>query len=429
MSSLAQRSVSEQRPMPDSLVPAGDVASLLARPTDLNTQLSAWRDKYHVLSPATQVLGGFAPGVVLTASVISLNPLVDEDGRGVDTYMDPGFMKKVSDVNAPHAQRAINKIGLLRIASCAGIVWTDRCGRRDDRRIPYLWEYFAEGEYLTPDGQWVTVQGTVEIDLRDGSPQIGGWTEEKWDALLKSNRGKDRDDQTWTINGWSAKRVLQARRFGLALAESKAKLRAIRSLGIQSVYTVAELQKPFVVLRAVYQPGADNPEGRRLVAERALFGRRTLYAVPDARPALPPADDPIDVEVETAPDPASTTPAPTPATPAPSPPNPAAAPASTLPPSSTAAPVAPPAPLALRIVQVERKTVRRRSDNREFPKWLVTTSDGEVHSTLNKGVGELAEKLQASGDPIELTTSTNDYGSQIEELQRAEPRLPMDGEY
>jgi hypothetical protein len=416
--------------MTDALVPAGDVGSMLARPADLNAQLAAWRERYHVLSPSTHILGTFASGVVLTASIVLLNALVDDDGRGIDTYMDPGFMRKgPNGVNDPKAQRAINKIGLMRIASCAGIVWTERCGRRDDRRVPFVWEYFAEGDMLTPDGQWQTLSGTVEIDLRDGSPQIGGWTLEKWEALLKENRGKPKDEQKWSVNGWSDKRVLQARRFGLSLAESKSKLRAIRSIGVQSVYTVEELRKPFVVLRAVYQPGADNLEGRRLVAERALFGRRTLYAIAETRRALPERfndaiDDPT-VSPALVMD-ATSSPLPPPASPVATPPPAPVGPASPPEPAASAAPTQSPAPPALRIAQVERKTITRRSDKREFLKFFVTDSLGEIHSTMSRPIGELAEKLQASGDPVEISTSTNEYGSQIEELQRAQPRLPMD---
>lgn len=407
---------------------------------DLNAKLAEWRDKYHVLSPATQIIGGFAPGITLTASIISIDPVVDDKGRGADTYFDSTCMSapKVNgqlQYNDPKAQRALNKIGLMRVAQCGGVTWSDRCGRRDDRRQPYLWEYYAEGEMLTPDGQWQTLSGVVEIDLRDGSPQIGGWTPEVWEAHVAKQRKLPKDDQRWSINGWSDKRVIQARRFGLSLAESKAKLRAIRSMGIQSMYTVEQLAKPFVVLRAVYQPGADDPEGRRAFAERVLHGRRMLY--PGAAPAISSTPTVIDAEI----DPEDPTVAPRTSQVA-AVATPAAAHATSAPATSTSAPTSPattattsaaperqtaPAADALRIVQVKQTTVTRRRDGATFPKWVIVTSTGEEHSTVNRKIGELAEQLRAENAPVDLTTSENDYGSQVEELCRAEPRLPLDG--
>lgn len=236
--------------------------------------------RFNVIAPPVQVLGGFAPGYALIASVVKVNAKVNEDGQGAETYYDRGFMKSKD-------QRALNRVGLARVATAAGVKWTPNCGRRDDGKTPNFWEYYAEGLVDTPDGSYQVVTGSVEIDLRDGSAQIGGWTPEQWAAVMKENERKSRDEKVWNINGWSDKRVQQARSRGHALAETKAKNRAVRSLGLQQVYTETELDKPFVIFRATYQPDMSDPVVRQMVAQRALHGRQMLYPSSAAVTAQP----------------------------------------------------------------------------------------------------------------------------------------------
>lgn len=276
------------------LVPTGP-AALEASPepiTDPRTfaaRLDQLTQAYNVLSPPVQVLGGFAPGWTLTASLVKINTAVNDDGQGPETYHDRVFMKSAD-------QRALNRVGLLKIATAAGIKWTPNTGRRDDGTERYLWQYFAEGLVDTPDGSYQIISGEVEIDLRDGSPQIGGWTPEAWAELMRANQKLPKDQRRFAINGWSDRRLQQARAVGLRLAESKAKNRAIRSLGLQQVYSVQELAKPFVVFKATYVPDQSDPMVRQLVAQRALHGRQILYpslqavdASPLVSPRLPPA--------------------------------------------------------------------------------------------------------------------------------------------
>lgn len=391
-------------------------------PRTFQTRLDQLVAHYNVIAPPVQVLGGFVGGWTVVASIVRVNTTVNEDGQGPETYIDRGFMKG-------RDQRALNRVGLMKIAAAAGVKWTPQTGRRDDGRVPHLWQYYAEGVVDTPDGSYQIISGEVEIDLRDGSPQIGGWTPEAWQALLEQNRHRQKSDQVWAINGWSEKRLMQARSMGLRLSETKAKNRAIRSLGLQQVYTVKELEKPFVVFRAMYVPDTSDPVIRRMVAERALHGRQALY------PAAPPATSylaaplPPAATLETS---CAETDAPMPPVASVSsvaaavPPRAAATGPEPSPPATAAAPAT---PLPLRVVAVDRRQVTRRSDGRQFTKWLVTDSNGEQHSTMSKTIGELAEKLQAEGAPIDLVTASNDYGSQIEELARASERLPFaDGE-
>lgn len=258
-------------------------------PRTFAARLEQLCQSYNVLSPPVQMLGGFAPGWTLTASLVRINTTINDDGQGPETYHDRGFMKSGD-------QRALNRVGLLKIATAAGIKWTPNTGRRDDGSERYLWQYFAEGLVDTPDGSYQIISGEVEIDLRDGSPQVGGWTPDAWAALMQTNQKLPKDQRKFAINGWSDRRLQQARAMGLRLAESKAKNRAIRSLGLQQVYSVQELAKPFVVFKASYVPDMSDPVVRQMVAQRALHGRQVLYpslraveATPLVPTPLPPA--------------------------------------------------------------------------------------------------------------------------------------------
>jgi len=79
----------------------------------------------------------------------------------------------------------------------------------------------------------------------------------------------------------------------LAHAESKAKLRATRSIGIRSSYTREELARPFVVAKLMFTGQSDDADIRRMfAAKRAdamLGGHRALYGVPPVPAALPAA--------------------------------------------------------------------------------------------------------------------------------------------
>lgn len=364
--------------MSDQVTPGA--SGLIRTADDINTKLKEWRDRFHVLSPFTQMGGTFGPGIVVTVASVSLDPRVNEYGQGIDTYYSKAFMKAPDGIHAPSAQRAPNKVGLLRIAQCAGIRWdASRCLRTDSGREPLYWAFSAAGEYLTPDGIWLPLTGTSEVDLRDGSPQATAMT---------------------------PKQLVMQRQFGLALAESKAKNRAIRSLGLQSSYTVEDLlKKPFLIMRATFQPDASDEVGRRVFAQVAMGASRFLY--PQAEASAPMAL-PASAR-ENAPDPT------------------VAKPADVIDISATvettpakAAPAAEAAPPPrLRIVHCEMKVLKRHVKGQlvDQTRYLVADSNGVVHIAPTAAMYQAAQRLMEAKTPVDLVTSTTDTGtSTIEEL-------------
>jgi hypothetical protein len=415
---------------------------VIAAPEALAAKLIEWQQKgYHVLSPAIQVWA-FAPGYGVNVSIVQLDPAVDDRGLGRDTYFDRTTMKAPDgrdgdpDVMAPTAERAIAAIGLRRIAQCAGVAWhPELTGRTDDRRIQHYWEFRAVGLVQTYDGTWLSLQATKEVDLRDGSAQIGGWTPERWAELMERNRTAKADERKWSINGWSEKRVLQARGAGLRNAESKAMNAAIRMIGLKHKYSVAELNKPFIVLRANYIPDLADPRIRQLVAERAMSGTAALFAPHQPMRILPAPVEPLMLDAPATVEHVFVAPA-GPSAPAQAPSQPPA-PASASPaPAATGshAPAVAPAPPAARqatppshapatlppgarFVQSTKIAKTGTNDNGAWTKFDIVFSDGLAVSTFSETDAGVAAEAQSKGVPVTIkTSSAGKYGTKLESI-------------
>jgi hypothetical protein len=269
-----------------TLTPAELAGALIHNPQELAERVRSLQAQAHLVTPMVAV-SAIAPSHAINIAVVVIDPSVDATtGAGADVYHQPSIhkTKKVGEDWQP-LEVSLGKTGLLKIAHAAGITWVES-HRTDDGHSPYYWAWTAVGEVVDFDGTRRRLPpGSVEIDLRDGSPQIGGWTVDKWIVRVQEADAKRlttaKADQ-WKvkpepIGGWTGDRVMAARRFGLRLAESKAMNAVTRGLGLKSKYTVTELQKPFVVLRCSFVPDLKDPEVKRLVTERGLGGSRLLY--------------------------------------------------------------------------------------------------------------------------------------------------------
>lgn len=256
------------------------LGELIVRAADLPTRIEQLQARYNVITPIVQI-SSLAADHAVNLCEVRIDAAVDDKGVGGMVYRDKSFMKNDN-------QRALGKIALDMIAAAAGVSWLPHphSRRTDDGRTLNLWGFTVVGAYLAMDGMVQTLPpGSAEVDLRDGSPQIGGWTPEKWKAATAAGRNN--------VNGWSEARVLQARRFGQALAETKARLRAIRSLGLKQVYTVEELARPFIIPRVSFTPDMSNPTVAAVVTEQRMAGIAALYGRQAAGQLAEP--DPITV--------------------------------------------------------------------------------------------------------------------------------------
>jgi hypothetical protein len=218
-----------QTPMPLTVTPDGAPWE----PKTLEKLQDYPEAKFNLLVP-TVSLRQINPYLVPDIEVVQLSP---DHENGGDIYHD-AQMK--TGYYAPTAK------GLAKLATVAGVTMLDS-RRMDDGKDPDIVEWRVEVEMTTPTGRTRQAFGTKQIDLH---------------TLAK---------------GWTPARLAKQREHLVAMAETKAFNRAIRSLlSLHGAYPLSQLAKPFAVLR--YVPDMSHPDVRRMFlsqlapASAALFG-------------------------------------------------------------------------------------------------------------------------------------------------------------
>lgn len=224
-------------------------------PMEITKRLEEAQRRYHLVSPSPAV-AAIPDGCAVAMSTV----LVDQ----AETYALPGSDKL-----------GLGKAALDRIASAVGISWDPRSsGRLDDGRDPRYVHYRVVGRYRHFDGSMVTIQGEKIMDMRDGSPEFEG--------LQSRAKAKNRS---------ADQQIREIRMHLLSHAETKARLRAIRSLGIRTGYTAQELQKPFVVAKLQLTGQFSDPKARddysKALTSSFLGASSALYPEATQPQALP----------------------------------------------------------------------------------------------------------------------------------------------
>lgn len=211
-------------------------------PAAITQRMQYAAEHFNLVSPAT-VCATVPDGCDVVLSVVTIAPAA--------TYPQQGKV-------------ALGKVALDRIAAAAGVVWDPiLSGRIDDGRDPHYCSFRAVGRVRDLDGTVREIFGTKELDLRDRSAEV---------ARIEADAREGKD--------WRAT-LRQMRAFILAHAETKARLRAIRSLGIRTSYEKAEASKPFVIAKLMFTGASSDPvlrrEFARMNAAAMLGGARALY--------------------------------------------------------------------------------------------------------------------------------------------------------
>lgn len=370
-------------------------SQMITTPQALADRIREWREIAHVLTPAVQV-SSFAQQYAVAVSVVALDTTVDKRGIGPEVYSLGEDGKGVPWLS--RGECAVGKIGLLKISQAAGVTWDPRyCGRTDDRKERYYWEYKAVGTYIDFTGTPQTIQATFELDLRDGSPALKGFTPNQTEATRKA---------------------------GLRICESKAMNAAIRELGIRQKYQARDLEKPFVIFRVVFQPDMKDPMQRQLVAERGLGATSMLYphrqigAPPEVIDVTPERQGPADTVAETANGTKVHT----------------ATGEIVAEKAAAAQPPEPTGPLVTDVKTEPGVTQEKRDaqgkvtsqGGRPFVRHFITLSDGRVLHTFSASIGQLAQQFQRDKAPVDVTTEESRFGLNVIELQRATAKLPYD---
>ncbi len=221
---------------------------------------------YHLVSPATSV-DVLPPGCGVSISAV----LVDTNPSNGDIYA-------VGD------KFGLSGVVLSKIFAAAGGSWDpDKSGRLDDGSDPHYCHFRAVGTVFNFDGSLRVVTGEVEIDAREGSPQI--------DEIRTKAAARETKETYKGKRDGGASQILELRKFLLRHAERKAKNRAVADLGLARAYTTEQLAKPFAVTRLMFTGESDDPELRRLFATKtadAMLGSRALlYGAPPTQQPPP----------------------------------------------------------------------------------------------------------------------------------------------
>jgi hypothetical protein len=236
-----------------------DSTGLITTKEAFAKKLQHWTARqYHVLCPAVNV-GALPDGYALLPTAVQIDADPDHD----EVYYNKMYCKP--------DEVALAKVGLRKIADCAGLTITTE--RVDP--VPYqhhYWAIRATATWIGFDGAPQRRQSTMEWDLREGSLRL---------------------------KGFKPAQIEEARKHGLRNCETRAINAVIRELGVRQKYTRAELAKPFVIVRVMFQPDMSDPETRRMAAQAHFQGVGALYPQAQAKaPAALPEPAPIEVAAE-----------------------------------------------------------------------------------------------------------------------------------
>lgn len=191
----------------------------------------------------------------------------------IDANPDNGEVFKVGsrkDGNGWTDMLTLSKVSLERIAQAAGIIWDPRHTKPLTVEHNYL-VYQAIGCVRMPDGSLTRISGTKEIDMEVIEEESRMLQARR---LLKDTKADYEDlteDQRKRVDRAVRAEMILFRKHRMARAETGAKNRAIRSLGLKSTYTPAELKDPYVVLRWGLNPTHDYAQAEMA----ALWGEQT----------------------------------------------------------------------------------------------------------------------------------------------------------
>jgi hypothetical protein len=197
--------------------------------------------------------------------------------------------------------------GLMKLANAAGVMWDPaRCQRLDDRNDKDYVVFQAVGGIKKIDGSPLFFKAEYDLDFEVVEEEIRENYENKA-RMYDKDRNKygwwhkmDGDAQEAYIEKCIRRDVLQRRKHKAKLAETGAMTRVIRALlGLKSAYTAKELEKPFIVVRTVFQPDYSDPETKRQIAAASVQAVAGIFGPIRQQPQLRLVDPANDVPYNT----------------------------------------------------------------------------------------------------------------------------------
>lgn len=230
----------------------------------------------------------------------------------------------------------IAKVGLERLMIAAGIEETSSDSHVSKERV---WQSKWTGKYVQPDGKEIPLSGEKELDLRVGGTRWDQRVTKDLDNLLKAEGAgtgafvksgsgykvkggtwvKDKDIILFSLSlpperaeeiqkvaeAQATRYVRQAAQFGLELAQTGARHRAIRAIMQIGQYTKVQLQEDFIVIRSRFDMAAMQEQlgpvmVKNMLAAQAGAALGLSDSVIQGLLSAPTPTETVDVEAEVA---------------------------------------------------------------------------------------------------------------------------------
>lgn len=232
--------------------------------------LTKAQEQGHLVSPAT-ACGSLPEGCEVAITAVQ----VDIENETYDVGM---------------GKRGLGGPVLDRISAGVGITADPvASGRLDNGSDPRYCRFKWVGHYRSFDGQIMTLTGEKEMDLREGSPQVEAIVERCVRKLGREAEGMDERTKRRLGREKAENQIREMRLHILAHAQTKARLRAIRSMGVRAAYPKEDLSKPFLMARVMFTGRTEDPVLKRTFGEMTaasfLGGTRALFGGGQAEPA------------------------------------------------------------------------------------------------------------------------------------------------
>jgi hypothetical protein len=212
----------------------------------------------HMLIPTMGSLAALADGFRIIVSPEKISP----DLKDGDVYLHDSSQwdkeKKCWKVGPEDAQVRLHAQAFQKLARAANIIWSNPILTHDPKFPRALCE--ISGAVRKEDGSWRTLPDFYGMDLDIIKEEI---------IANNSYQGKLDPKKQWIVDrDFLAKRKNQDKN---CITGAKNRVTA-RLLGLKNVYTVKELEQPFIFVQIVFVPNMQDREVRLMVTQANVLG-------------------------------------------------------------------------------------------------------------------------------------------------------------
>ena len=274
---------------------------------EINKEIELYKKEgANLLMPSTHYIDGLSKFHAVVVDAVRLDP-DPENGDVYDPKDDGKFLRDKKDGTLnPLKKVRITKQGLNKLTNTAGLIWSPSQSHPiTDRSDKTYVAYRAVGGIRRPDGQPLFYAATYDMDLKLEKEKLLDKYEGQADNVIPNTNPpklwRGEKSHAEYVEYCVKRDMFQKRTNALKLCESGAKNRVIREvLGLKNAYTIAELQKPFVMARIIFQPDYTDKEVSRRLLDAHLAALTGIYGLPEPpTPGFSPREiqetEPIDI--------------------------------------------------------------------------------------------------------------------------------------